>query len=231
MRPGARKEDDMATNRDWFPKDRTGQLEMAREWAGVLHARGVSWGVTDAQVSELEDLTEDAGNALAAAKNEATRTPVATANCRVAFEALAAFMRDIKKRHFFEPPLTAGDLAALGLKPHDTVPTQSGVPTAQARAETFLTGPHELGVRIVYVSGSPEDRANKGYRVWHTAYPHGATPPAGPDDLIHSFYTKRKREIIEFNYEDSGKTAYIAVQIENEGKKGPWGPMTSAVVP
>jgi hypothetical protein len=30
--------------------------------------------------------------------------------------------------------------------------------------------------------------------------------------------------VVVFDYGDSGKTAYIAVQIENDGKKGPWGP-------
>ncbi|MDR1986512.1 MAG: hypothetical protein LBP88_06010 [Treponema sp.] len=30
--------------------------------------------------------------------------------------------------------------------------------------------------------------------------------------------------MIEFDLGDSGKTAYFAVQIENEGTKGPWEP-------
>jgi hypothetical protein len=37
--------------------------------------------------------------------------------------------------------------------------------------------------------------------------------------------------VIEFEYGDSGKTAYFAVQVENSGKKGPWGPMVSALIP
>jgi hypothetical protein len=37
--------------------------------------------------------------------------------------------------------------------------------------------------------------------------------------------------VIEFDYGDSGKTAYFAVQIENEGKKGTWGPLVSALIP
>ena len=57
------------------------------------------------------------------------------------------------------------------------------------------------------------------------------TPPANPQDLRDSFYTKRKKDLMEFPFEDSGKTAYFAVQIENEGKKGPWGPMVSALIP
>jgi hypothetical protein len=36
---------------------------------------------------------------------------------------------------------------------------------------------------------------------------------------------------MEFEYDDSGKTAYFAIQIENGGKKGTWGPLTSALIP
>jgi hypothetical protein len=57
----------------------------------------------------------------------------------------------------------------------------------------------ELG-KIIYVTGGPED----------------------PDDLRKSFYTKRKKGVIEFSFGDSGKTAWFAVQIENDGRKGPW---------
>jgi hypothetical protein len=49
--------------------------------------------------------------------------------------------------------------------------------------------------------------------------------PASPDELRTSFYTQRRKDLIEFGFGDSGKTAYFAVQIENDGKKGPWGPL------
>jgi hypothetical protein len=32
-------------------------------------------------------------------------------------------------------------------------------------------------------------------------------------------------------YNDSGKTVWFAIQIENEGKKGSWGPLVSALIP
>jgi hypothetical protein len=39
------------------------------------------------------------------------------------------------------------------------------------------------------------------------------------------------KDLIEFEVEDSGKTVYFAVQAENDGKKGGWGPMVSALIP
>jgi hypothetical protein len=50
--------------------------------------------------------------------------------------------------------------------------------------------------------------------------------------LSKSFFTRRKRDFITFDYGDAGKTAYIAVQIENGGgKQGKFGPMAIAVIP
>jgi hypothetical protein len=140
-------------------------------------------------------------------------------------------MHDLKKRYLYVPPLTDADLVSLDLKIPDTHPTPSGPPTAQVTVETYLVGRHELGVKIIYVTASPNDPANKGCRIWYSMTGPGETPPANPDELRKSFYTKRKKDIIEFDFGDSGKTAFFAVQLENDGKKGPWGPMVSALIP
>jgi hypothetical protein len=119
----------------------------------------------------------------------------------------------------------------LGLTPHDTHPTPSGPPTAEVTVEPFLVGRHELGIKIVYISGDPEDKANKGYRIWYKTVPPGGDPVTDPEQLGKSFYTRRKKDVLSFDYTDSGKTAYLAVQVENDGKKGPWGPVISAIIP
>jgi hypothetical protein len=90
---------------------------------------------------------------------------------------------------------------------------------------------HELGFRVVFVTGSANDPANKGFRVYYRVVAPGETPPSSPEDLTKSFFTKRKKDVIEFGFNDSGSTVFFAVQIENGGKKGPWGPMTSALIP
>jgi hypothetical protein len=106
--------------------------------------------------------------------------------------------------------------AALGFREKDDHHTPAG----------------ELGFRIVYVSGDPRDRANAGYRVWYSVVAPREAPPAKPEYLRKSFFTRRKRDFITFDYGDAGKTAYIAVQIENgSGKQGKFGPMVSAIIP
>jgi hypothetical protein len=204
---------------------------MAADWLSVCIGKKTAWNIPDAAMEELITLSKAAEAALETAKNETSRTPVATAQCKEAFDALIAFMRDFKRRYFLSPPLLDSDYISLGLKPRDPIPTPSGPPTAQVTVETYLVGRHELGVRIIYVVGSPTDPANKGYRIWYSVVAPGETPPANPDDLRKSFFTKRKKDVIEFDFGDSGKTAYFGVQIENEGKKGPWGPLVSALIP
>jgi hypothetical protein len=95
---------------------------------------------------------------------------------------------------------------------------------------------HELGFRVVYVTGNANDPADKGFRVYYRVVaPPGMAavqqPPASPEDLTTSFFTHRKKDVIKFGFNDSGSTVFFAVQVENEGKKGPWGPMTSALIP
>jgi hypothetical protein len=204
---------------------------MADDWISVCNTKLTDWNIPYSALSELSTRKDTARIALETAKNETSRTPVATAQCKEAFTALTDFMRDFKRRYFLSPPLVDSDYISLGLKPHDPIPTPSGPPTAQVTVETYLLGRHELGVKIIYVTGSATDPANKGYRIWYCVVGQGETPPANPDDLRKSFFTKRKKDVIEFDFGDSGKTAYFAVQIENEGKKGPWGPLVQALIP
>jgi hypothetical protein len=221
----------MIQRTDWVPTARSVIVAMTDEWIAVCTPKQAAWNITGPAMTELAARRAAARTALDTAKNETTRTPVANAQCREAFDALIACMRDFKRRYFLSPPLLASDYVSLGLKPRDTHPTPSHAPAAQVTIETFLVGRHELGVRIIYVTGSPDDPANKGYRIWYSVIAPGETPPSRPEELRRSFFTHRKKDLIEFDFGDSGKTAYFAVQIENEGKKGPWGPMVSALIP
>ena len=220
----------MSQRTDWLATTRTGILSMAKDWKAVMTANASAWNIPAAVITELDALIQAAETALNTAMNETTRTPVATAQCKAAFDALIAFMRDTKKRFFLGPPLDNPALVSLGLHPADHTSTPSGTPTAQVTIETYLIGRHELGVRIIYVTGNSGDPANKGYRIWYSVLEQGVTI-TNPDDLRKSFFTKRKKDVIEFDFGDSGKTVWFAVQIENEGKKGPWGPLVNALIP
>ena len=222
----------MSQRSDWLPAARDAMLAMVKAWILTITAYLLKWGIPESVVQNLSSLATTAEGALEAAKNESTRTPVANARCKESFDALTAEMRNIKRRYFLSPPLTDSDFVALGLKPHDSTHTPSSVPTAQVTVETYLVGRHELGVKLVYVTGNPNDTANKGYRIWYSVVAPGETSPAGPDDLHKSFFTMRKKDLLQFDYAESGQVVYFAVQIENSsGKQGPWGPLVHALIP
>ena len=221
----------MAASRSWLPQSRTGQLEMSGAWKLVLGVKAVDWNVPNTSVLDFIAAIAGADSALSEAKNESTRTPVATAKCKAAFDILVEIMRDIKRRYFLSPPLTNADFISLGLSPHDTTFTPIGAPTAQVSADTFLIGRHELGIRIFYITGDPDAKANKGYRIWYKVAAQDEEAITDPEQLPKSFFTKRQKDIIELDYGDSGKKLYFAIQIENEGKKGPWGPIVEAIIP
>ncbi|MDR2515756.1 MAG: hypothetical protein LBC88_00050, partial [Spirochaetaceae bacterium] len=117
----------MANRSDWLPGTREGQLAMVKDWISVVEGKAAAWLVPAAALTGLGGFKEEAETALDTARNETTRTPVATARCREAFEALAAGMRDFKRRYFLEPPLSDADLVSLGLKPPDRNPTPGAV--------------------------------------------------------------------------------------------------------
>jgi hypothetical protein len=73
------------------------------------------------------------------------------------------------------PPLPDSGCVSLGPKPYDPVPTPSGPPAAQVTVETYLRGRHEIGIKIIYVIGSPTDPANKGYRLEYVIRAGGYT--------------------------------------------------------
>jgi hypothetical protein len=76
-----------------------------------------------------------------------------------------------------------------------------------------------IALRLKPRDTTPTGPANKGFRIWYTVTAQGETPPEKPGGLRKSFYTKRKKDVIEFDFGDSGKTAHFAVQIENDGKR------------
>ena len=118
----------MSTTRDWLPASREGQLAMTGDWISVCTTRQTDWNIPNPALTELTALGDTARAALETAKNETTRTPVATAQCKEAFDALTLFMRDFKRRYFLSPPLLDSGYISLGLKPHDPAPTPSGTP-------------------------------------------------------------------------------------------------------
>jgi hypothetical protein len=230
---------------NWLPGRRENQLAMAKNWVEALGI--TAWNVPATEVTELTALTVAADTALTQAMSS-SRTPVITAQCKAAFEALVEKMRFIKSRYFLSPPLTDSDFISLELKPKDTAKTPVPPPAGQAEADISRPGVHLLELHFRPIAGSPPDphRSDYGYRVYYGIMPPGGAAveaatgakrelmkaPASGNELPHSKFTRRKKELFDFSQEDSGKTVYFCIRYENaKGESGPWGPMFYSVIP
>jgi hypothetical protein len=203
-------------------------------------------------VADLANLTGEATTALNQAQNTEQRTPVITAQCKAAFDALIAKMRYIKSHYFLTPPLTDADLVSLELKPKDTTHTPVPAPVNQPGIEINKWAPHTLGFRRFTATDLGGGESDYGIRVYYALVEIGAVatsekpsatrltaevyiisaPPQTPADLPNSFFTRRYNDLLELPPEASGKTCYLAARFENsKGQSGPWGTMIQAIIP
>ena len=230
---------------DWLPRSRDGQLTMASNWTIYLTAaRRTAWGIPQDRYNQFTGLYDAAKAALQKAKDDTQRTPVVTEECRETFGAQEEAMRFLKPHYFLEPPLTGLDIVALGLSlPNPSSPILR--PTAQPTADLAFPGIHLVELRNIRpVEGGiiPDPRSDYGVRIFYGLsgdptenhrFRVTGVPKTGKD-LPESLFTRRKRELFDFDGE-SGKTVYFCLQYEiprggQEGK-GPFGPILFAVIP
>jgi hypothetical protein len=225
---------------------------MAKKWVEVMPFKADKWNIPQAEITEFVSLTSNASSSLNMAMSN-DRTPIVTAHCRADFEALTAKMRYIKSHYFLVPPLTEEDLVSLGLSLPDPNKTPVPKPVNQAGIEIVKWLPHFFGLKLFTAGVVDAAEEEYGIRVYYGLAETGAAPAIGrpsatrltddvsllsgppqtPKDLPNSFFTKRKKDILDLPPEASGKTCYFAGRYEiGKGREaGPWGTMISAVVP
>jgi hypothetical protein len=200
------------------------------------------WGIPAAVLTKLNALTKKAEDLLFLVQGTG-KTPANFAKCRAAFDELRAYMRLIKDSWFKKHVLRPEDYPNLLIKPPDTVRTPIMAPTSMAKSEVVLTLARRLTVVNTIVKAAGVDHGFRIYRGVVADDPEAQTvltgkhyylakPPVSPEELTESEFTRKRRYTFEFAYEDTGKTAFFCVRIENEkGEQGPWGTMFSAAIP
>jgi hypothetical protein len=212
-------------------------------------ARRSAWSIPEGQFTELETLHESARTTLEKSRDPGERTHVVTVAVRNAFKALKAKMRFFRNHFFKMPPLLLTDWVALGFKIRASrksdLPPPGGVPVVTL---VYPGGPHLLMAYLNPLAGTEEaDPADAYGCTIHIGImpPGGATleeaasekhyllrPPKDGKGLLHLCFTRRRKERLVFDAEDSGKTVYVCARYENrKGEAGSWGPVASAVIP
>jgi hypothetical protein len=219
---------------DWIPGSNEELAAMAKTWYMQLNSWKVAWGVPEAKVEELNG-KQNAVNAMLLTP-KASRTPSFTANLNREVEALKAVMRDIKKRYFYMPPLTEGDLVTLGLKIPDTEPTDIKAPTA---TPVLSLGYHYSGNSItdikMHQDPNHDPRSIHGVMIYYGVYGAEDKLPETADDLPKNEFVTGKtgsyQHVFSFGPENHLKTAYFCARYENgKAQQGGWGNMESQTI-
>jgi hypothetical protein len=204
---------------------------MSLVWSDVLENKGDSWGIPAGQVSTLDTRMVALQSAIAAIENNATRTPVSIAHCKVSLDALVTHMRYLKNHYFLTPPLTAEDLISLGLKPADGTRTPSEAPTTRPEAEIALA---LRQVTVHFRDEGSESRAKpKGAHACEIAWSLLDEPPASIADLIRTVTDTKTPHTFSFDETDRRKTMYLCLRWVGPvtGREGPWSEIYNATVP
>ena len=230
----------MSTKRnDWLPSKREDQLGTAKIWDQIFAANQDKWNfVPDEMKTRLSSAVNAADMEISIPPGE--RNPVSNQRLKTAFAELVAVMRDIKKRYFYNPPLTDADLVSLGLTPKDTIPTSILPPDMPAIADIMFPASEIVELcKIRAVGANADSRAPYGVRIYYGVLgsPDEADrfrmtqrPKAGID-LPLSVFTRRKSH--RFNFAGrSGNEVFFCLRYENsKGEAGPWGKLISGFIP
>jgi hypothetical protein len=108
---------------------------MAKTWSPVPVQKGPGWNVPPAEITGLDALIAAADAVLQTTKSS-ERTRIITAEYRETFGALVFKMRYIKRRYFFQPPLTDAGFISLLLSLYDDTRSPAPVPRLEAKGDT-----------------------------------------------------------------------------------------------
>jgi len=144
--------------------------------------------------------------------------------------AAEAFVRPFIAQYLKFDPVTNADRAAMGVpnrhSPHSRHPVPSSQPDTDAR-NTVNHFEHEI--RAMNAEGQPRKPADAYGVVF--AWQVGGERPATGADLPRSEFSRRPVKVVTHTEADKGKTAYYATAYENRrGDRGPWSPVTEAVI-
>ena len=215
---------------DWLPRRRSDQLAMAKRWLDLLPAKEAEWRIPAGMiqrlgelVQEVEELQDRAGSPLGT-RGDAERL-------RLAYQAMVAHMRDIRRRVFFMPPLNEADFVDLGLEPPDDIRTPHIDVPEMVDFVIHLSSIRELVVDF-WIQGADHSAKPLGYDGAVIIWGVRDTPPEHPNELPEHTMASRTPFTITFKEPQRGKTVQIALAWQNErGHLGQYSEYKSAIVP
>jgi hypothetical protein len=223
---------------DWLTSNKANLLDQVDRWLEYGGEKQETWNIPLIAFTKLNAAALAAKNAYSVPKG--SRNAMTNATLKTTFAELTAQMRDMKRRYFFDPPLTATDFAALGLKPKDTTPTAVPAPAIQVDGDLHFPAPAQVEIKNIRPYGTHvADKSEHGVRIYYgimgepdedDRFRMSKRPETG-FDLPHSVFTRRKSYLFNFP-RASGKEIFFCLRYENsKGEAGPWGSLIKAFIP
>ncbi|MFP3089997.1 hypothetical protein LQZ21_06675 [Treponema sp. TIM-1] len=233
---------------DWYPRSRDGQIHLVDTWLTVFQTKASAWNIPPANVTSLTNADTNAKSMLAVVKS-GERTAASVVECNEVFKEMETEARFIKKHFLLLSPLALADLPTLLLPLPDNTPTLVPPPAGQpVLTITYSGGPHVLIVHLVPLPGTkpPDSRGDYDCALYRGVMPQGGAAleqaagmkhclmkePLSGDELLHYRFTRRKKELVNFDASKSGMTTFFCARYENQkGEYGIWGSVVSAIIP
>ncbi|MDR3328629.1 MAG: hypothetical protein LBS63_00785 [Prevotellaceae bacterium] len=217
-------------NTDYIPARDSELVAWSANFIAQLTPHIFPWGINPQDFTNLQ-VAASGFATLHQQADSPEKTSVIVAQKNAARAALIALVRALVNFQLRNPAISDAERVALGLHVHDG--THSPVPVPTSRPELNID---VLDVRRLRVAFHDMGSAGK-------AKPYGVNgavilyavldaPPTSPATLTRSVLATHTPFTLEFAEEERGRTVYVAICWQNEqGEKGPWSEIESAIIP
>ena len=199
--------------RAYYDRSDTDLLSWANTASGHLSASPASFYVTAAQADDFEALVNAFSNALAAWRDNTTRTPVASANKSSARKALLDGARYVVATVNSNPLTTGAQRAELGISARKR-PTPIDPPTLAPTVEVDEVSGRTVTFKLVTPGlkrGRPAGVQGAGVFVFV-----GATAPTDPSAFVFETLVTKTTFKISFEDRTAADTAWVSACWYNE---------------
>ena len=229
----------MSRKSDYIPKGDFHLLDWSKAFSAYAEASHERWGVL-CPCETFNPLIADFETKLQKAKSSNSGAVDVKAK-NMAKEKLVKEIRVYVQGYVARNPrVTEEDKVAVQLPVYDTTPTNIPPPTSPVEGILAFPATGLVEMRDIRPAGEKTDaKAGYGVRIYYGIM---GTPsetnrfriterPRTGDDLPHSIFTRKKRQLFDFTGEN-GKEVFFCMRYENsKGEAGPWGKIISAFIP
>ena len=190
------------------------------------------WGFPEEEYEYLTALYDEFAKWHKMAQEPSTRTgPVIVGKDTARGKLEKALQQDVKEFLTYNRKVSDSDREKLGLPVHKSLRTPAPVATNYPGVKVDSSIIRRL--MIYFVEGGHRTKARPhGQRGAIMQWIISDTPPANLTDLLHTSFITRPPFTLDFEEYNRGKTFYFSLCWENtRGKKGPFSPIISAIIP